>query len=119
MAAELTWHQGLVKTGNGLYNGITGNAYVLHCLSRAYNYFSKEVIHDDQALSVEYAEHSQLWRRRAYLFTKAIFDDRVQDQCREYNDLDKKQVKSRINNSFNQIKSFISSMISRITNISN
>jgi hypothetical protein len=35
-AAELTWTEGLLKKGNSLCHGITGNAYCLYSLSKAW-----------------------------------------------------------------------------------
>ena len=35
-AGNLTWKEGLLLSGNGLNNGITGNSYLLFSLSRGY-----------------------------------------------------------------------------------
>ena len=36
-AGEVVWTEGLRLSGNGLIEGIAGNGYAMHCLSRAYN----------------------------------------------------------------------------------
>jgi hypothetical protein len=36
-AGECTWKEGLLVKGNGLYRGIAGNGYLLHCLSRSWH----------------------------------------------------------------------------------
>ena len=35
-AGECTWKEGLLVKGNGLFRGISGNGYLLHCLSRSW-----------------------------------------------------------------------------------
>jgi len=34
---EVIWHKGLLKKGNGICHGISGNAFALHSIYRATN----------------------------------------------------------------------------------
>jgi hypothetical protein len=67
--AHTIWNKGLAKTGANLSHGIAGNAYMLHCLSRAFQFFiSKDPLYKDKA---------NLWRFRSYMFAKALCDTKI------------------------------------------
>ena len=79
LAGEVTWKEGLVLKGNGLCNGISGNAYALHSLFRAYKRLASE--ETDDGLKDFYEDKAKLWQTRTFMFAKAIQDPVVQDAC--------------------------------------
>lgn len=60
---ETVWERGILKKGNGICHGITGNAYSLF-------YLYKITKNND-------------WMKKAYCFTLASFDENIQSICRE------------------------------------
>lgn len=54
---EMVWNNGLLKKGNGICQGITGNGYVLHSIYR----LTKDV----------------KWLNRAYRFALCTFDQEI------------------------------------------
>ena len=38
---ERTWQMGLLKSGNGLTNGIAGNGYAMYALHRIFKFMAK------------------------------------------------------------------------------
>ena len=47
-AGEITWQFGLVRKGNGICHGISGNGYMLHCLHRAIERLAKQADKNNQ-----------------------------------------------------------------------
>ena len=65
-AAEVLWERGLLKKGNGICHGISGNGLAI--------------------LSVYRFTNEEKWLRRAVSFGLATFDERIQEVVREYDD---------------------------------
>ncbi|CDW91116.1 lanc-like protein 2 [Stylonychia lemnae] len=65
-AGELIWEKGLLKKGNGICHGISGNAYALHSIYRLTN--------------------DEKWLNRSLIFIKATFDSDIQQICADYDD---------------------------------
>jgi hypothetical protein len=49
LCGELTWKEGLVLKGNGLCHGISGNAYLMHSLSRAFRLLAEVLSEREKA----------------------------------------------------------------------
>lgn len=65
-AGNLIWERGIVKKGNGICFGITGNAYALHSIYRL--------------------RKDDLWLGRCLLFAMATFDNNIQKSIRNFDD---------------------------------
>ena len=65
-AGHVVWERGLLKKGNGVCHGITGNAYSLHHIY----IITKDVT----------------WKNKMLCFAYATFDPDIQSVCSEYDD---------------------------------
>jgi len=65
-AGNLIWERGLLKKGNGICHGITGNAYAFHSLFR---YTGDEK-----------------WKYRCYMFVDASWNEEIQKHVLKYKD---------------------------------
>jgi hypothetical protein len=65
-AGEDLWQKGILKKGNGLCHGISGNAYFLH--------------------SIYLATSDTLWKNRTLLFAQACMDKEIQEEIKSYKD---------------------------------
>ena len=73
-AGEVCWQYGLLLNGNGLSNGISGNGYMLHSLSRVLS-------------KIPGMEHEALkWRLRTYAFAQSLCDPQIQEYISQYDD---------------------------------
>lgn len=60
----MVWQKGLLKKGNGLCHGITGNGFSLHSLYRGLKAFG-------------HVGEAEEWRARAWTFAKASVDPKI------------------------------------------
>lgn len=76
---EIIWKKGILKKGNSICHGISGNAYALYAL---YKYTSNDE-----------------WLMRSYCFVLLTFNPDVQRECNEYDD-NKRLVIGKSNNPY-------------------
>lgn len=72
-AGEGIYKYGILLKGNGLCHGISGNAYMLHSLTR---YFTESALNpQDTPLATSQALQTdpEMWRAMTYAFGKAMF----------------------------------------------
>ena len=84
MCGDVTWEQGAILKGTGLCHGISGNACLLHSLYRKFTDLAKQEIDID--VKKEHEVKAEKWKTRVYFFIKMICDDRVREQCEDFND---------------------------------
>ncbi len=70
--------------GQGLWDGIAGNGYILHSIFRCFDHFSRT--DEDKVKAEKFGKIAKIWETRAFLFAKALNDPQIIDKISEFDD---------------------------------